>query len=564
MMAQVAVMAASARVRPAQNWILDPVQDTLLIIAAPLLALGLALASFSWLGAAAATAAILVTHVVFTVAHHLPTFIRVYGDVELFRRFRWSFLLAPVVPFAFGLGALAWINARGLPLETFLYLYIMLALWDPWHFLRQHYGFMRIYDRHNAAPRRLAARMDLVLCVSWFVFIMLASGEWLAGLLEDLNTRVQVPLAMVLPLGLLSALTALARDFALLASAAYVVYLFVCWRRGWYVSLPKIALAAVTFVVMYVAYAPNAWMASITPEWSFKVGFAVIGIVHMTQYLAIVWRYNRGLARGESRARSGWFRSAHARGGLFVVAAYVGICLAYGTGITQVYASRWLMSLLLAIGFTSTLLHYYFDGFIWKVRHAQNRENLGLANESTDSASPSWWARARVPGPAAVLTRQLAYFGIPMGLLTAGMLSASAAPANYIQHMYAAEDSSRRGEYSRAVEEAGLAFTAMRRQLPFADRIAQLQPTAAREAAYAFLLYNQSYYANVVMPALAGERPLHWQQQAHREAVSQAVAVLEAALVRGGPLAHAGRDSFDTDDARRTLASWRRVVEQPI
>jgi hypothetical protein len=151
-----------------------------------------------------------------------------------------------------------------------------------------------------------------------------------------------------------------------------------------------------------------------------------------------------------------------------------------------------------------------------------------------------------------------------MGLLTAAMLSASAAPANYIQHMYAAEESSRRGEYSRAVEEAGLAFTAMRRQLPFADRIAQLQPTAARETAYAFLLYNQSYYANVVMPALAGERPLHWQQQAHRDAVSQAVAVLEAALARGGPLAHAGRDSFDTDDARRTLASWRRVLEQPI
>src|SRR5882672_9951539 len=122
-----ATMATSARARPAQNWILNPLQDSLFIIAAPLLALGLALLSFSWLGAAAATAAILVTHVVFTVAHHLPTFIRVYGDVELFRRYRWSFLLAPVVPLAFALGALAWINAHELPLETFLYLYIMLA-----------------------------------------------------------------------------------------------------------------------------------------------------------------------------------------------------------------------------------------------------------------------------------------------------------------------------------------------------------------------------------------------------------------------------------------------------
>ena len=502
MTAHAATMATSAQVRPAQNWILNPLQDSLFIIAAPLLALGFALVSFSWLGAAAATAAILVTHVVFTVAHHLPTFIRVYGDVELFRRYRWSFLLAPVVPFAFALGALAWINAHDLPLETFLYLYIMLALWDPWHFLRQHYGFMRIYDRHNAAPRKLAARMDLALCVSWFVFIMLASGEWLAGMLEDLNGRVQVPLATMLPFGVLSGLTVLARDIAMLVTVGYVVYLFVCWRRGWFVSLPKIALAAITFAVMYLAYAPNAWMASIQPEWSFKVGFAAIGIVHMTQYLAIVWRYNRGLARSEPRSRAGWFRGIHARGGLWMAAAYVIVCLAYGSGLTQVHDNRWLMSALLAVGFTSTLLHYYFDGFIWKVRHAQNRENLGIGDES----AVSWWSRARVPGPAAVLTRQLLYFGVPMGLLTAGMLSVGGAPTNYLQHMYAAEDASRRGEYSRAAEEARLAFTAMRRQLPFAGRIAQLQPTAAREAAYAFLLYNQSYYANVVMPALAGER----------------------------------------------------------
>ena len=42
-----------------------------------------------------ATAYIVLLHVVFTVAHHLPTFIRVYGDVDLFRRFKWTFLWRP-------------------------------------------------------------------------------------------------------------------------------------------------------------------------------------------------------------------------------------------------------------------------------------------------------------------------------------------------------------------------------------------------------------------------------------------------------------------------------------
>ena len=55
---------------------------------------------------------------------------------------------------------------------------------------------------------------------------------------------------------------------------------------------------------------------------------------------------------------------------------YVLVCLAYGELVTTEQPNRWLMSALLAIGFTSTLLHYYFDGFIWKLRHEQNRENL--------------------------------------------------------------------------------------------------------------------------------------------------------------------------------------------
>jgi hypothetical protein len=544
--------------RPTQHWVLSPLQDGLFIVAAPALALGAALLAFGWLGAAAATSLILLTHVVFTVAHHLPTFIRVYGDVELFRRYRWSFLLAPVVPLAFAGAALAWINARGLPLDTFLYLYIMLALWDPWHFLRQHYGFMRIYDRHNAAPRKLAARMDLALTVAWFVFVMLASGEWLAGMLEELNTRVQVPLALTLPLGLLPQLTALAQDAAFLTTAAYAVYLVMCVRRGWHVSLAKITLAAVTFGVMFVSYAPNAWMAGIAPGWTFKVGFAVIGIVHMTQYLAIVWRYNRGLAANQ-RARRGWFAALHARGGWLIAAVYVAVCLGYGAVVTQVHDDRWIMSVALALGFTSTLLHYYFDGFIWKVRHAQNRDSLGLG---ASGEGDSWWRSARAaPTAGGVALRQLAYFGVPMALLTAGALNAADAPApNYIGHMYSAERASRDGDVAASIEEARRAFAAMESQLPFVERMAAIAPTAAREAAFGFLLYNHSYYANVVMPALDGQPGDPARRRAHALAAARAAGALESALSRGGPLEHAGRPALSREAATRALESWRRVA----
>ena len=127
---------------------------------------------------------------------------------------------------------LAYINTHDYPVENFLYLYVLLALWDPWHFLLQHYGFMRIYDRHNAAPKKLAARMDLALSATWFVFIMLASGEWLASILEDLFLTANVPLAAVLPSAAIDVLTYVALAAACAATVAYGVYLVVVPAPG--------------------------------------------------------------------------------------------------------------------------------------------------------------------------------------------------------------------------------------------------------------------------------------------------------------------------------------------
>jgi hypothetical protein len=572
--------------RPAQNWVLDPVQDTVLIIAAPLLVLAIALLAFRMLPATSATSLIIVSHVVLTVAHHLPTFIRIYGDVELFRRYRWSFVLAPVIPLAFSAGVLAYINYRGLPIEYFLYLYIMLALWDPWHFLRQHYGFMRIYDRGNEAPKSLAARMDLTLCSVWFVYIMLASGAWLAGMFQDLYASANLPVIAALAPDAIARVTSVMRDIALLVTATYVIYLAWCWRRGYFVSRAKLALIVATFGVMYLMYAPNAWMQSLAPEWTFKVGFAALGIVHMTQYLAIVWRYNRRIGQLPGRARPGVFARLHARGGWVVAVFYVLVCLAYGEIITTVHDNRLLMSVLLAVGFTSTLMHYYFDGFIWKLRHRQNREGLALTTErepsdaATDGIGPAQAEKPSIAGrlggaanlsattegaasdrglsPRQVLTRQFLYFGVPMLVLSIGAISQwGEISRGYIHDMYAAYQASQRGDAEQVLRNAQVAFTAMERDLPISQRLAALDPTAAREADLAFLVYNHSYYANVVLPALTGQAE---RRERHRLEVSEAIERLEHAIQMGGPIGHPGRENLTRDDARRTLASWQRLI----
>ena len=559
----VAVPPAASR----RAWILSPVRDTLFVLAAPPLVLAAAVALFALVGADVATAYILLLHVVLTVAHHLPTFIRVYGDVELFGRLKWTFVLAPLMPLGFATAALVFLNARGYPVENVLYLWVVLALWDPWHFLMQHYGFTRIYDRYNGAPKKLAARMDLGLSAAWFVFIMLASGEWLVGVLGDLFTAAHLPVVALFPIAVVHALTKLMLVAATLATLAYGAYLEWCRRRGYGVSLVKLALLVTTFGVMFVAYTPNAWISSWAPGWTFGVGFAVIGIVHMTQYLAIVWRYNRSLAGRPGRARAGAFRTLHGRGGWVVGSAYVGLCLLYGLALTHRHESRLAMSVLLALGFTSTLLHYYFDGFIWKLRHQQNRDNLEIPADALARghfANEPGASRRNVGERRSILStllRQALYFGVPLAIVSVGAFAALNGPGtDYVGYMLRGHVLFQEGREDEALQQARLAVTSMEWQLPLARRLAELQPTSAREAALAFLIYSRSNYVENVIPALTGGEVGTQRRARHRERVAEASEILERALARGGSIGHSGREEMRREDAEKTLASWRREL----
>lgn len=557
--------AAPAAARLRQNWVLDPVQDLLFIIAAPLLTLLFAVFAIRRYGAERGAELVLTTHIVMTVAHHMPTFLRIYGDTELFRRFKWSFVLGPLIPLGFATTMLVYLNVHHYPVESILYLYVFLALWDPWHFLRQHFGFMRIYDRNNGAPVRLASNMDWWLCTTWFVAIMVASAEWIPDILDDLYRNANMPVALLLPPGTLVWAAQLSQAAALGMSIVYLGYLAWCWRKGFTISPAKLALLVCTFGVMALTYTPNDWILQLSPAWGFKVGFATVGIVHMTQYLAIVWRYDRRLAQ-QGRARRGWFHWLHARpsplAAALAAAAYVLFCLGYGEAITQRPDNRILLSVILAIGFTSTLMHYYFDGFIWRVRHQQNRAALDLAAGAAKGggdAGASWWAGAKSMTPLRMVARQTLYFGVPLAILTVGALSLwGDAGTSYVQHMLNAQQRSEAGDLRAAAIEAQRAEERMQATLPMVRRMAELAPTAAREAELAFLVYNKAFYEEQVLPSLSGRYVGADARERLRAAAQEAALLLESALARGGRVAHAGRDTLTREQAEAVLQSWRR------
>jgi len=107
------------------------------------------------------------------------------------------------------------------------------------------------------------------------------------------------------------------------------------------------------------------------------VGAAMFEIFHDVQYLAIVWMFNR--RRVEQQAGVGRFVTFLFRRSGALVGCYVGLCFAFGSlKFFEGVATGAMRNILIAFLATSGLLHFYYDGFIWKIRDASTRRSLDL------------------------------------------------------------------------------------------------------------------------------------------------------------------------------------------
>jgi len=398
-----------------QNWVLGPALDSLLIIGAPVLGVLFTVFLFQQAG----MRGVLLVISIYNIAHHFPTFIRIYGDKRLLQRFKWSLLLGPVVPFSLAMGTVLYVIQSGNNISIIYHLLIVLVIWAPWHLLMQHFGFVRIYDRHNQAPRRIAARMDLWVCWAWFAYLLVAALDWLPNILYQAYFHQGLNIIFVLNENVFPILQGTLLFVAIAMTIAYLAYIAWCYRKGFFVSWAKILLSAVTLVCLYAAFLPGGIVSRYVVGWSFALGFAALSFVHNTQYFAIVWKYNRSLARRQENVRSDSFRRAFTAYWPAVLIAYVLVSIAYGTLLAQTFYdatsllanSTWLVGIVFALAFTSEIMHYYYDGFIWKVRHRENRQHLDMAASERDV---SWSEQSSGERPFPVLGRQFLYLGLPM------------------------------------------------------------------------------------------------------------------------------------------------------
>lgn len=278
-----------------------------------------------------------------THSHVLLVFLRSHLNLTVFKKFPYRFTIIPLV-LLIGM----WVSP--LLLGT---MGILAAYWDEWHSLMQTFGFGRIYDVKAGSPANIGRKLDMGMC-----FVL--------GLLPHLILFTYIPESVKHE--------GLVRYFELTDNAiaqfghtvsyfrmplylfgiGYPIYYIYQYqkliREGYVYSKAKLALFCVTGIT------------TILTALFFTVADGVFfgNIYHAIQYYFIVLiteRPNLSTLTGIPQSNKKGLNAVY----FLVVLPFVFVMagLRQTTSTVEYLAAFWILS---------SLLHFWFDGFIWSVR----------------------------------------------------------------------------------------------------------------------------------------------------------------------------------------------------
>jgi hypothetical protein len=284
---------------------------------------------------------------IWTYAHLTAVVFRSHANPEIFALHRFRFVGVPILLFA-GLMVSDWVLIVGFALGQ---------VWDNYHSGLQNFGFGRIYDARRGNDARTGRWLDIGLAH------VLYSGPIVGGLslLPNLSSfRDFSTLGWQAPNDFLNWLPTVEMEIRLgmvILGGSYIAfYCLRYWqlsRSGYHVSPLKVWLMACVGIASVVG-------------WGFLPpgpAFFVANFYHAVQYFAIVWALER-----KNITRVFGMRSLS--GNWIVPVAYMVSVI--GAGCLYRFLAvdtdvRWL----LAAGLIVSLMHFWYDGFIWSVRRSQ-------------------------------------------------------------------------------------------------------------------------------------------------------------------------------------------------
>lgn len=280
-----------------------------------------------------------------TASHLLAVVFRSHMNKQVFVQWPLRFTLVPVTLFI-ALSSSIWL---------LITVSVIAAFWDVYHAGMQNFGLSRIYDARmgNDAHkgRLLDSMMNQVLYAG-----PLAAGVTLAFQVSSFESFADLGVyALAGVPGQVSGHASLIRMIVIPASLiACAVYLLGYWRlakQGYKVSPHKVILLVTTAITSIIAWGFNP----------FAIAFATMNLFHAVQYFGILYAREGKNLTGLFRLNSlpGPFQS------LAIIAILMVPTLAFGVW-AMLATPGW--NTIFALILTVTLMHYWYDGFIWSVR----------------------------------------------------------------------------------------------------------------------------------------------------------------------------------------------------
>jgi hypothetical protein len=274
-------------------------------------------------------------------AHLVAVVLRSHGNPEIRRRYPIRFFAVPAILLV-AIVASPWFAVLAAVIATF---------WDVWHSGAQTFGFARIYERNAGTPPELGRRLDFWLNQLLYAGPMLA-GATLMDHVDSFDDFAKVGDALLASVpARVSESSQLLTWVVLAVGGAFVVaYVIVYWRlaqRGYRPSWLKLWLVGSTACVSIYSWGFNSWGQA----------FLIMNLFHGVQYLALVWAT-------EGRRLAARLRTTPHR----TLAVFLGAVFAYGVGVAALDTS---FTVLWAITIVVSLMHFWYDAFVWSVRKAQ-------------------------------------------------------------------------------------------------------------------------------------------------------------------------------------------------
>jgi len=331
------------------RYIVGPVYDWVFFLMSPVvaLALGILISGTDFadtertLWTAEDTAAGLILSTIIH-AHLVAVFFRSHGNRDIFKTHPLRFTLVPALLWL-GFFLSPWLAVAGTVVATF---------WDVWHSGAQTFGFARIYDRNHGVPPELGRRLDFWLNQLLYFGPILA-GATLMDHVDSFDSFADVGDAFFAAVPahveghrawLFWAVVGAGTLFLLY----YVAFHVRMWHRGYRPSFEKVFLLSATGFCSIYTWGWNTWGEA----------FFIMNLFHAVQYLALVWAKEReNIQRVFFRARP-----------TLALALFLASVLGYGFAV-QFIGSH--LAALWSITLVVSLMHFWYDAFVWSVRKKQ-------------------------------------------------------------------------------------------------------------------------------------------------------------------------------------------------